>query len=183
MGKKKEKHGQRLQRYGANRDTLMRYNSLADCKEYEVVIERLAGGASLEAEAERLGLTIGSLSMFFSRGDAEIRDAYRDALEARAEAIHDFQYKHARSMVDNAGSLERDHITALDKGLSHLEALKRSDGPRHRPNSKNTISLTPDNLKDFLASMDSERRKKAIEDQTIEAEYVDITPQDDAGEA
>jgi hypothetical protein len=169
--------GLRLQRYASTRANLMRWNSEAECREYELTLERLAGGSTVEQEADRLGVTHGSLNMFFNR-DEELKGLYIDALEARSETIHDMQYAHARNMVLNAKTMERDEIHAIDKGLGHLEALKRSDGSRHRPNTKASLSITPDNLKDFLAGLDSAKKAKAIEDATIDAEYVDLTAQD-----
>lgn len=174
--------GVRLQRDGATRSALMRWNAQAGCDEYEVTIERLAGGATVEQEAERLGVSAGALMMFIHR-DPDLKAIYSEALEARAELVHDFQYAKARGMVDNAASLETSEIAAIDKGLNHLENLKRSDGSRHRPNTKASLSITPDNLKEFLAGLDSAKKAKAIEDATIDAEYIDITAQDSAGEA
>jgi len=169
--------GVKLQRYASTRSSLNRWNELAQCNEYEVTLERLAGGATLAQEAERLGLSVGALTMFFHR-EADMKELYLDALEARSEFVHDYQFLKAKGMVDNAATMEREEINATDKGLSHLEALKRSDGSRHRPNTKASLSISPDNLKEFLAGLDSAKKAKAIEDATIDAEYVDITAQD-----
>lgn len=171
-----------FQRNGATRSALMRWNDLAGCDEYEVTMERLAGGATVEQEAERLGVSPGALIMFIHR-DPDLKAVYSEALEARAELVHDFQYAKARGLIDNAANMENSEISAIDKGLNHLENLKRSDGSRHRPNTKTSLSITPDNLKEFLAGLDSAKKAKAIEDATIEAEYIDLTAQDSAGEA
>jgi len=172
----------RLQRDGATRSALMRWNAEAGCDEYELTMERLAGGMTVEQEAERLGISQGALMMFIRR-DPDLKEVYLEALEARSEWIHDRQFRESIYLLDNAGQMDNAEISARDKGLNHLENLKRSDGSRHRPNTKASLSITPDNLKEFLAGLDSAKKAKAIEDATIDAEYVDVTAQDSAGEA
>ena len=172
----------KFQRDGATRSALMRWNAEAGCSEYEVTMEQLAGGRTVEQEAERLLISEGALMMFIRR-DPDLKAVYLEALEARSEWIHDRQFRESLYLLDNAGKMDNAEISARDKGLNHLENLKRSDGARHRPNTKASLSITPDNLKEMLAAMDSAKKAKAIEDATIDAEYVDVTAQDAAGEA
>lgn len=172
-GKKVKSH----QRPGWTRERLEAFNEEAGCLEYEVTLERLAGGSTVRQEAERLNLSPGGLLMYFWR-DPDLKDAYQDALDVRAEAIHDTQYSSANKLIDKADTLTREEISATDRGLHHLENIKRSDGARHKRDKSAQLSLTPDNLKEFLASLEQAKQAKALEDKTIEAEYVDAGLQD-----
>lgn len=149
---------------------LTRVNKDLMIPEWEVSLERIAGGSTVEIESERLGISVHSLYTFFKR-DADRYNAYQEALETRAETVHDMQYSYAKDMVQRSHEMEKDQILALDKGMAHLDRIKRFDHKRFRPDTSKAAQLTPEGLKDFLAQLDAAQKAKAIEEKTIEADF------------
>lgn len=143
-------------------ENLMGRESGVGCTEAEYALDRIAGGASVVMEAERLGLSSGAFIAYFRR-DEHRYDAYLGALADQAELDHQTYRDHANKMIDKAPFMESNELAAMDKGLKHLgETLKWNNSKRFEGNKVKEVNVQV-NIQERLADIARARKEQIIE--------------------
>lgn len=161
---------------GGSFNVLIRENSAAGAPEWHVSLDRIAGGSTLEQEAERLGISLSVLFKFLS-DDPERYAAYEEAKQVRAEHLHERRIFHGLHMMDKADTYTKEQVAAKREGSKILdEAMKADNRDRFGAQVTHKHQAVPPDLKEWLTAIEQERRKAALEARTIDGEWAEESP-------
>jgi hypothetical protein len=174
--RKRKKKGQRrrMDRPRGAELTLTQPSEVDGKVEAQLVLDRIAGGSTLQHEAERLGLLPAAMLAFF-RDDDERYAAYQRALADQAELNAQEHMLYSKKLLKEAATLESNEVNSIDKGLKHLtSSLEWNNPSRFAKKSPDQVNMgVPPELVARLADL-AEKRKTEL----VGVPYKDVTEDD-----